>query len=176
MRSQGDGYEQYRNARQDRQLLEDIRPEAAIVSLPNALHVPAALSCMRLGIPALVAINGTWFVRKHERYFDAQWWRQEGGGPFLINLIHDIDCFRFMCAEIQSVQAMASNALRGFPVEDAAALSMRFQSGAVGSMVLSDAVPSPWAWDLESGQAPYFPYTPADCYIRVCRRWRLRWP
>jgi predicted dehydrogenase len=199
------------------QLLEDIRPDAAIVALPNPLHVPAALSCVRLGIPALVekpladtlpaalqlvaaseaaavpvlvghqrrhspdiraardaiqqgrlgalvAISGIWFVRKHERYFDAAWRRQEGGGPFLINLIHDIDCFRFLCGEIESVQAMASNALRGFPVEDTAALIMRFQSGAIGSMVLSDAVPSPWAWDLASGQAPYFPHTPADCY------------
>jgi predicted dehydrogenase len=128
-----------------RQLIEDIRPEAAIVALPNALHVPAALSCVRQGIPAnqgkrakLVAINGFWFVRKH--------------------------CRRFMCGEIESVQAMASNALRGFPVEDTAALIVRFQSGAVGSMVLSEAVPSPWAWDLASGQAPYFPFTPADCY------------
>jgi predicted dehydrogenase len=199
------------------QLLEDVRPEAAIVALPNPLHVPAALSCVRLGIPALVekpladtlpaalqlvdaseaagvpvlvghqrrhspdiaaarnavqqgrlgklvAINGIWFVRKHDSYFDAQWRREQGGGPFLINLIHDIDCFRFMCGEIESVQAMASSKLRGFPVEDTAALIMRFQSGTVGSMVLSDAVPSPWAWDLASGQAPYFPYTPADCY------------
>jgi predicted dehydrogenase len=199
------------------QLLDDIRPEAAIVALPNPLHVPAALSCIRRGIPTLVekpladalpaaldlveaseaagvpvlvghqrrhspdiaaartavqqgklgklvAINGIWFVRKHESYFDAEWRRKTGGGPFLINLIHDIDCFRFMCGEIESVQAMASNQIRGFPVEDTAAFIMKFQSGAVGSMVLSDAVPSPWAWDMASGQAPYFPYTPADCY------------
>jgi predicted dehydrogenase len=199
------------------QLLEDIRPDTAIVALPNALHAPAALSCIRLGIPALVekpladtltaamrlvqaseaasvpilvghqrrhspdiaearmavqqgklgqlvAISGIWFVRKHDSYFDTPWRRQEGGGPFLINLIHDIDCFRFICGEIASVQAMASNRIRSFPVEDTAALIMRFQNGAVGSMVLSDAVPSPWAWDLASGQAPYFPHTPADCY------------
>ena len=209
------------------QLLEDIRPDAAIVALPNPLHVPAALSCVRLGIPALVekpladtlpaalqlvaaseaaavpvlvghqrrhspdiraardaiqqgrlgalvAISGIWFVRKHERYFDAAWRRQEGGGPFLINLIHDIDCFRFLCGEIESVQAMASNALRGFPVEDTAALIMRFQSGAIGSMVLSDAVPSPWAWDLASGQAPYFP-TRLRIAITSAGR-RRRWP
>jgi predicted dehydrogenase len=199
------------------QLLDDIRPDAAIVALPNPLHLPAALSCIRLGIPALVekpladtlpaalrivaaseaagvpilvghhrrhspdiaaarnavqqgklgqlvAISGIWWVRKHDRYFDTQWRREEGGGPFLINLIHDIDCFRFICGEIVSVQAMASNKLRGFPVEDTAALLMRFQSGAIGSMVLSDAVPSPWAWDMAAGQAPYFPHTPADCF------------
>jgi len=29
-------------------MLEAIRPEAAIVALPNALHVPAALNCVGL--------------------------------------------------------------------------------------------------------------------------------
>jgi len=198
-------------------MLEAIRPEAAIVALPNALHTPAALNCVKLGIPTLVekpiadtlpaaaqlveaseatgvpilvghqrrhspdirearnalqqgklgeliAVNGIWFVRKHDSYFDATWRREQGGGPFLINLIHDIDCFRFMCGEIESVQAISSNRVRGFPVEDTAAILIRFRSGALGTIIMSDAVPSPWAWDIASGQAPYFPYTHADCY------------
>jgi predicted dehydrogenase len=198
-------------------MLHEIRPEAAVVALPNALHLPAALCCIRAGIPALVekpiadnlhaamqlvraseqagvpilvghqrrhspdiqrarkivqdgqlgelvALNGIWFLRKHRSYFDAAWRREPGGGPFLINLIHDIDCFRYICGEIESVQAVSSNRVRGFLVADTAALILRFSNGALGSMVLSDAVPSPWAWDIASGQAPYFPCTPADCY------------
>jgi predicted dehydrogenase len=39
-----------------------------------------------------------------------------GGGPLLINLIHGIDCLRFIMAEIESIQAIASNTNRGFNV------------------------------------------------------------
>jgi predicted dehydrogenase len=116
-------------------------------------------------IGRLIAINGIWLVRKHESYFEAAWRRRKGGGPLLINLIHDIDCFRFICGEIESVQAITSNRERGFAVEDTAAVLMRFENGALGTFLLSDAVPSPYMWDTASGQALYFPHQPEDCYV-----------
>ena len=39
---------------------------------------------------------------------------------------------------------------------------LRFACGALGSFVLSDAVPSPYSWDVGSGQGAYFPHQPAD--------------
>jgi predicted dehydrogenase len=137
-------------------LQENFYPSTEAGQLQNALQQG------KLG--ELIAVNGIWFVRKHDSYFDATWRREHGGGPFLINLIHDIDCFRFMCGEIESVQAISSNRVRGFPVEDTAAILIKFRNGALGTMIMSDAVPSPWAWDMASAQAPYFPYTHADCY------------
>lgn len=90
--------------------------------------------------------------RKSDAYFKAQWRREEGGGPLLINGIHELDTLRVLCGEIEELQATTSNAARGFAVEDTAAVTMRFQNGALGTLTLSDAVQASWAWELSSGE------------------------
>lgn len=106
----------------------------------------------------LVAVNTVWCVRKPERYFDATWKRMPGGGPVLINLIHEIDMLRFTCGEITEVMALSSNAMRGFDVEDSAAMAFRFENGALGTVLISDVAPSPWSWEQATGENhPTFP-------------------
>lgn len=113
----------------------------------------------------LVAINGIAAVAKHDTYFEAGWRRSPGGGPLLINAIHDIDCFRFLCGEIASVQAIGSSAIRGHEVEDTVAVAMRFASGAVGTYLLTDASPSPYFWEIAAEQSLTFPHQAEDCYV-----------
>jgi predicted dehydrogenase len=112
----------------------------------------------------LVAVNGMSIVRKHDAYFEAEWRRVPGGGPLLINAIHDIDCFRYLCGEIESVQAVGSSAVRGHEVEETVAATMRFANGVLGTLLVSDAAPSPYFWEVSAGQSLTFPHEAEDCY------------
>ncbi|MGI9494084.1 MAG: Gfo/Idh/MocA family protein [Geminicoccaceae bacterium] len=106
----------------------------------------------------LVAVNVVWGVRKPEPYFEAAWKKLPGGGPILINLIHEIDLLRFIAGEITEVMALTSNATRGFAVEDSAVVALRFAGGALGTVMISDTAPSPWSWEQATGENhPTFP-------------------
>lgn len=115
----------------------------------------------------LVAVSATTLFAKPAEYFEAGPWRRlPGGGPILINLIHDVDALRMLAGEIVAVQAMASRGVRQFPVEDTVAVSLRFADGALGSMLLSDTAASPVSWELTSGEDPAFPsHHDRDCYV-----------
>ena len=94
---------------------------------------------------------------KPDPYFELAWRRQAGGGPILINLIHDVDMLRFLLGEVVEVQAMDSHAVRGFEVEDTAAAVLRFASGALATVIVSDATTSPWCWDMCAGEQGQYP-------------------
>lgn len=201
-------------------MLDEARPDAAIIATPNHLHVPHARACIARGVPVLVekplaedlpgalaiadeaeragvpllvghfrrhnpvvrrarelvregrlgrlvSVSADSMVLKPDGYFDTAWRREPGGGPVLINLVHDIDALRFLCGEIETVQAMTAGAARGFPVEDTAAVLLRFEGGALATLCLSDAVPSPWCWDQTAGENPNFVRHPGNAY-RIC--------
>ncbi|MBR0716603.1 Gfo/Idh/MocA family protein [Bradyrhizobium liaoningense] len=113
----------------------------------------------------LTAVVGLWLLKKPDDYFEVAWRREQGGGPLLINLIHDIDNLRFICGEVAEVQALTSNQVRGFAVEDTAALSLRFANGALGTVTVSDATPAPWSWELSSGENAVYPRQDQPCYL-----------
>ncbi|MGE4482249.1 Gfo/Idh/MocA family protein [Acidocella sp.] len=121
----------------------------------------------RGGLGRLVSVNADVTVCKPEPYFNVEWRTRPGGGPVLINLVHDIDALRYLCGEIESVQAIASHAARGYAVEDSAVVLLRFVSGALAALTLSDATPSPWCWDQLSGENEDFARHRGQCY-RLC--------
>lgn len=106
----------------------------------------------------LINISGQWSVLKPDDYFEPEWRRLSGGGPVLINLIHDIDTLRHLCGEVVRVYAESNATVRGFEVEDSVSLTLRFESGAMAAVTASDATPSPWTWEQGTGEsAPMFP-------------------
>ena len=58
----------------------------------------------------IVGVSAIWATHKPADYFKVAPWRKKaGGGPILINLIHDVDFLRFTVGEIAAVEAIASN-------------------------------------------------------------------
>ena len=105
-----------------------------------------------------------WFY-KPDKYFDcAPWRKRPGAGPISVNLVHEVDLLRYLCGEIINVQVQALSSSRGFDNEEAAAMTLRFANGAIGTISVADSVVSPWSWELTSGEYPVYPRTGESCY------------
>ena len=113
----------------------------------------------------LVAVSMMWALLKPTDYFQVGWRsRRPQGGPLLINLIHELDILRYICGEIRQVYAQSASVARGLEVEDTLSITLSFAGGALGSIVASDATPSPWSYEIASGENPYYFHTSQNCY------------
>ncbi|PQA84234.1 oxidoreductase [Limnohabitans sp. TS-CS-82] len=132
---------------------------------PIMREAKAVIDEGRLG--QLVSVMGSAMFYKPDDYFTQAPWRHEvGGGPVLINLIHEIHNLRMLCGEIIEVQAMTSNVVRGFAVEDTASITFRFASGVLASFMLSDTAASARSWEQTSQEnKAYASYDDEDCYV-----------
>ncbi|MBR1212196.1 Gfo/Idh/MocA family oxidoreductase [Bradyrhizobium sp. JYMT SZCCT0180] len=125
----------------------------------------------------VVGVSAIWATHKPADYFKiAPWRREAGGGPILINLIHEIDFLRYTVGEIVAVEAIASNRQRGFAVEDSAAALIEFDNGALGTFFISDSAVSPWTTEQGLGEAPEFPFSGESSYRFMGRRGAIEFP
>jgi len=155
-----------------RRLVEAANRKAVAVMVGHhRAHSPivkAARECVAQGkLGSIVAVMGSALFYKPDDYFDVGPWRKEiGGGPILINLIHEVGNLRTLCGEIETVHAIATSKTRGFAVEDTVSLNFRFVSGALGVFVLSDTAASARSWEQTSRENPsYSAYDDEDCYV-----------
>ena len=152
------------------------RAHAKVLVGHHRRHSPIlhkAVEIVRSGVLGpLVGVLGSavFYKPETEGYFDGpnEWRRKPGGGPILLNLIHEIGNLRAMVGEIVAVQAFASNATRGFEVEDTVAINLRFDNGALGAFLLSDTGASPKSWEQTSQEDKAYPtYADEDAYTIV---------
>lgn len=115
-------------------------------------------------IGKVVSANAMFWLYKPDDYYNATWRTKEGAGPVFINLIHDVDLLRYLCGDVAEVHAFQSSETRGLEVEDSAVISLRFKSGALASINVSDTIVAPWSWELTAGENPAYPETSEACY------------
>jgi predicted dehydrogenase len=106
-----------------------------------------------------------WFYKPDDYFEVAPWRKKAGAGPISVNLVHDVDLMRYFMGEVATVQAQMAPSRRGFENEDVAAAVLKFESGALCTISVSDSVVSPWSWELTSREYPIYPATDESCYL-----------
>ncbi len=129
---------------------------------PMIQRAKAEIDSGRLG--QIVAVHGMFWLLKPDDYFDLAWRREKGAGPVLINLIHDIDLLRYLIGEVETVQAIQSNRIRGNEIEETAAIILHFANGVLGTVNVSDTIQAPWSWEFTTGENPAYSHTQETCY------------
>ena len=168
----------------EKPLAHTVRDAIAICDAAQRTNVPVLVGHHRLHSPIvntavdvvasgalgrIVGVIGSAVFYKPDAYFDeAAWRRAPGGGPILINMIHEVANLRRIVGEITAVQAFASNATRRFAVEDTVSIALRFVNGALGTFLLSDTAASAKSWEQTSQEnAAYAAYPDEECYTVI---------
>jgi UDP-N-acetyl-2-amino-2-deoxyglucuronate dehydrogenase len=94
-----------------------------------------AVSAERFGRIYMVTVNVFW--QRPQSYYDSSAWRgtwEFDGGAFMNQASHYIDLLDWLVGPVESVQAYTATLARDIEVEDTGVMSLRWRSGALGSV------------------------------------------
>lgn len=94
-----------------------------------------AVTAGRFGRIYMVNINVFW--QRPQTYYDAAAWRgtwEFDGGAFMNQASHYVDLIDWLIGPLESLQAYTATLARRIEVEDSGVVSLRWRSGALGSM------------------------------------------
>jgi UDP-N-acetyl-2-amino-2-deoxyglucuronate dehydrogenase len=97
--------------------------------------VKRAVDCHRFGRIFMVNINVFW--TRPQSYYDSAAWRgtwEFDGGAFMNQASHYVDLLDWLIGPVESVQAYTATLARNIQVEDTGVVSIRWRTGALGSM------------------------------------------
>jgi UDP-N-acetyl-2-amino-2-deoxyglucuronate dehydrogenase len=95
----------------------------------------SAVDKKRFGRIFMVNINVFW--SRPQEYYDSAGWRgtwEFDGGAFMNQASHYVDLLDWLIGPIESIQAYTATLARAIEVEDTGVMSIRWRSGALGSM------------------------------------------
>lgn len=104
---------------------------------PSALALKDLIESGKMGALASVVLNVPWW-RSAEYYQEAGrgTFEQDGGGVLITQAVHSIDLMLSLAGKVSEVQAMAGTTiLHDIEVEDFVGGGMRFENGAMGSIM-----------------------------------------
>ena len=113
----------------------------------------------------ILAAHCMFWVMKPDDYFATPWRRAKGAGPVVVNMIHDIDCLRYLFGEVDSVQAVTTSKIRNFENEENCGAILQFKSGIIATLSISDSITAPWSWDMSAQENAAFPQYPENAYF-----------
>lgn len=119
-------------------------------------------------IGSIVGVQSNYAIAKPHSYYDVEWHTKKGGGPLLINAIHDFDDLNFVTGMTPAkVYAAARNTVRGNEVEDSVSAVVEYKEGVTASYFVSDGTPGPWNYDLAAEENTFFTMCPGENSLRV---------
>ncbi|MEC0282243.1 Gfo/Idh/MocA family protein [Terribacillus saccharophilus] len=125
----------------------------------------------------LISVNMIWALAKDHDYYKEAWRVKAGGGPLLINGIHDLDNLLYVTdLEIESVYAVGKNKIRSADVEDTVTAILEAEDGTVIHYFLTDGVPSPWSYEFNLRENPIYHFYDEDCYYFFGTKGSLAFP
>jgi predicted dehydrogenase len=104
----------------------------------GAAHARGLLRSGRLGAPLVAHCQTTWY--RDAGYYSVPWrgrWRTEGGGPTMGHGIHQMDLLLHLLGDWSEIRAMAGRLVHDVESEDVSAALVRFENGAVATVVNS---------------------------------------
>lgn len=106
----------------------------------DVYRVKRAIERGLIGQPLLASASVYW--HRTQEYYDANggWrgtWSLDGGGALMNQSIHTIDLMQWLMGGVASVQAHTATLAHRIETEDAASASVRFISGAVGTILVT---------------------------------------
>ena len=108
----------------------------------GARHFRSLMQEEALGRLLVGICQTTWY--RGPRYYQVPWrgtWEMELGGTTLGHGIHAMDLFLWLCGEWEEVAAMTATLDRAIEVDNVSLATVRFASGALGSIVNSALSP-----------------------------------
>lgn len=98
---------------------------------------------LREQLGPVVAVSGTGYFDGRPDDFRGWWTREaESGGLLMLSGVHELDWLRAMCGDAQAVSAIAGPQIDPrYDFSDSIHVTLRFRSGAVGSLAVSLSYP-----------------------------------
>lgn len=108
---------------------------------PDVRRAKRAMREGDLGDPILGDTAVKWF--RSQPYYDSSGWRgtrDMDGGCLMNQGIHEIDKLQWLMGGVESVTALTDTLARDLDCEDTAAIALRFENGALGTIEVTTAV------------------------------------